>query len=209
VCTGSGALSRITGSLGAGETDLYRIAICDAAHFSATTIAGTYLDTALYLFDGNGQGVAFNDDESGPTSQSLLTSALLAAPGNYYLAVAPHGRQPLDSAGRPIWQAEPATAERGPDGSGAAGLLAQWTGSPSGGDYRIMLTGACFAAAPCGIDFNGDGDAGTDADIVAFFHCLAGDCCQTCGSADYDGDGDIGTDRDLEAFFHVLGGGPC
>jgi hypothetical protein len=61
----------------------------------------------------------------------------------------------------------------------------------------------------CVADFNGDGDIGTDLDIEAFFSCLAGDCCATCGSPDFNGDGDIGTDADIESFFRVLAGGPC
>src|SRR6185436_18626440 len=66
------------------------------------------------------------------------------------------------------------------------------------------------AASHCGsADFNGDGDTGTDADIEAFFACLAGNCCASCGSADFNGDGDTGTDQDIEAFFRVLGGGSC
>jgi hypothetical protein len=66
--------------------------------------------------------------------------------------------------------------------------------------------GGCGSA-----DFDGDGDVGTDADIEAFFACLAGDCCATCfsGGADFDGDGDVGTDADIEAFFRVLAGGEC
>jgi uncharacterized repeat protein (TIGR01451 family) len=64
----------------------------------------------------------------------------------------------------------------------------------------------------CGTaDFDGDGDTGTDADIEAFFACLAGNCCATCfsGGADFNGDGDTGTDADIESFFRVLAGGPC
>jgi hypothetical protein len=61
----------------------------------------------------------------------------------------------------------------------------------------------------CSADFNGDGDSGTDADIEAFFACLAGSCCQHCASADFNGDGDSGTDADIEAFFRVLAGSPC
>jgi len=61
----------------------------------------------------------------------------------------------------------------------------------------------------CSQDFDGDGDVATDADIEAFFHCLAGDCCPMCGSADYNCDGDVATDADIEAFFRVLAGGPC
>ncbi len=64
----------------------------------------------------------------------------------------------------------------------------------------------------CGTaDFDGDTDSGTDADIEAFFNCLAGNCCPTCFAlgADFDADGDAGTDADIEAFFRVLGGGNC
>jgi hypothetical protein len=62
----------------------------------------------------------------------------------------------------------------------------------------------------CGsADFNHDGDIATDADIEAFFACIAGNCCPTCGSADFNGDGDIATDADIEAFFRVLAGGSC
>jgi len=58
-------------------------------------------------------------------------------------------------------------------------------------------------------DFNRDGDFGTDQDIEAFFACLAGHCCPTCGTADFNADGDFGTDQDIESFFRVLAGGPC
>jgi hypothetical protein len=66
-----------------------------------------------------------------------------------------------------------------------------------------------YASPYCLADFNGDGDIGTDADIEAFFACLGGSCCPTCGSADFNGDGDIGTDADIESFFRVLAGGAC
>jgi hypothetical protein len=67
-------------------------------------------------------------------------------------------------------------------------------------------------AYSCGsLDFNCDGDAGTDADISDFFSCLAGTCPPPpCASnADFNGDGDIGTDLDIEAFFRMLAGGTC
>jgi hypothetical protein len=66
--------------------------------------------------------------------------------------------------------------------------------------------------AHCGsADFDCDSDVGTDADIEAFFACLAGNCpAAPCTSnADFNGDGDVGTDADIEAFFRVLGGGTC
>jgi hypothetical protein len=62
----------------------------------------------------------------------------------------------------------------------------------------------------CGsADFNHDGESGTDADIAAFFACIAGNCCSACGSADFNDDGDVATDADIEAFFRVLAGGSC
>jgi hypothetical protein len=77
-------------------------------------------------------------------------------------------------------------------------------------DVSVVLTGhtggGCESA-----DFDCDGDTGTDADIQAFFACLAGTCpAAPCTStADFDGDGDVGTDADIEAFFRVLAGNPC
>jgi hypothetical protein len=70
----------------------------------------------------------------------------------------------------------------------------------------VGITGLCGSA-----DFNCDGAIGTDADIEAFFACIAGSCPPPpCAStADFNGDGAIGTDADIEAFFRVLAGGPC
>jgi hypothetical protein len=73
----------------------------------------------------------------------------------------------------------------------------------------ITTNNAILSILPCGTaDFNNDG-ATTDADIDAFFACLAGNCCGTCGTPDFNGDGDTGTDQDIEAFFRVLAGGTC
>jgi hypothetical protein len=82
-------------------------------------------------------------------------------------------------------------------------------GSGPAGARMGVVTNTVSLPPDCSPDFDGDGDIGTDADIEAFFACLAGDCCPTCGSVDFDGDGDIGTDADIEAFFRVLGGGSC
>jgi Immunoglobulin domain/Galactose oxidase, central domain len=87
------------------------------------------------------------------------------------------------------------------------------------GTYFCTISNPCTAVSTrtailtvlrCGsADFNADGDPGTDADIEAFFACLAGNCCASCGSPDFNGDGDYGTDGDIEAFFRVLAGGNC
>jgi autotransporter-associated beta strand protein len=77
----------------------------------------------------------------------------------------------------------------------------------TGNDVVIYnIRGGCGSA-----DFNCDGDTATDADIEAFFACLAGACPPPpCAStADFNGDGDVATDADIEAFFRVLAGGTC
>jgi hypothetical protein len=82
----------------------------------------------------------------------------------------------------------------------------------TGTTQTITYSNANPCAPVCGTaDFDGDGDTGTDADIEAFFACLAGNCCATCyeGGADFNADGDTGTDADIESFFRVLAGGPC
>jgi hypothetical protein len=99
--------------------------------------------------------------------------------------------------------------------------LAATVGQPDAGPVmtssRFTVEGGfwvAFAASPpgCGTaDFDCDGDVGTDADIEAFFRCLAGVCPPPpCAStADFNFDGDVGTDADIEAFFRVLAGGNC
>jgi hypothetical protein len=86
----------------------------------------------------------------------------------------------------------------------------------AGGGYNCVVSNSCGSDTSVSVslfvnsaDFDGDGDTGTDADIEAFFACLAGSCCATCGSADFNADGDVGTDADIEAFFRVLAGGAC
>jgi hypothetical protein len=82
---------------------------------------------------------------------------------------------------------------------------------PQGQDVAFVLHGSAGGPTCGSADFNCDGDTGTDADIEAFFTCLAGTCpAAPCTStADFNGDGDTGTDADIEAFFRVLAGGTC
>jgi hypothetical protein len=101
-------------------------------------------------------------------------------------------------------------------GATTASLVVSSISAADAGDYDCVASNVCGVAtsAPAALvvnsaDFNGDGDLGTDADIEAFFACLSGACCASCGTADFNGDGDIGTDADIEAFFRVLAGGSC
>jgi hypothetical protein len=83
-----------------------------------------------------------------------------------------------------------------------------WSGTGRGTPIRMAIA-SIAVNGPCNGDFNGDGDTGTDADIEAFFACVAGNCCPTCASADFNGDGDAATDADIESFFRVFAGGSC
>jgi hypothetical protein len=208
----------ITGSLSAGDVDMYRIHICDPANFSAAVSAATISDTQLFLFRLDGTGVAMNDDyPAGSYNTSTLTGAVVQSitAGDYYLAISSYDNDPVDSAAAALWLDTPYNTVRAPDGAGAANALASWDGAGTNtGTYTINLTGVSTSEClpPCGsADFNCDGDVGTDADIEAFFACLAGNCpsAPCTSSADFNGDGDIGTDADIEAFFRVLGGGHC
>ena len=53
-----------------------------------------------------------------------------------------------------MWLADPAYTERAPDGPGSAGSLAGWwgAGSPDGGYYGVILTGAQFDDGTVGVD---------------------------------------------------------
>jgi probable HAF family extracellular repeat protein len=96
--------------------------------------------------------------------------------------------------------------------SGSWEFVAGYGANPSGQTQAwVGLVPPPSPVCCCGVDFNGDGDTGTDADIEAFFACLAGNCCPTCYAlgADFDNDGDTGTDADIEAFFRALAGGCC
>jgi hypothetical protein len=102
-------------------------------------------------------------------------------------------------------------------GSGTPTLTFTGLRPTDGGSYSVFITNACgsattnsaLLAVTCSADFDGNGDVGTDSDIEAFFACLSGSCCATCGTADFNGDGDVGTDADIESFFRVLAGGSC
>jgi hypothetical protein len=96
---------------------------------------------------------------------------------------------------------------RNSNSSGPADIVVRFPvtgGRPVAGSSRSRR--ACDS-----VDFDCDGDLGTDADIEAFFACLAGACPQSpCrNDADFNNDGDLGTDLDIEGFFSALAGAPC
>ncbi|OYT71807.1 MAG: hypothetical protein CFK49_11100 [Armatimonadetes bacterium JP3_11] len=173
--TGSDPIGRIRGSIGAAnDVDIYAIYIENPSIFSASTVGGTSLDTALWLFDADGKGVLLNDDDPDATTglQSRIDNrgGQITA-GTYYLAVSLSPRRAAGCEGGLIWQTTPYRSLRAPDGPEATSRLGGWSGSSSStGQYIITLTGVrgatagnpadCPPPAPWDEQYYGGGDAG-------------------------------------------------
>lgn len=143
---GVGALTAISGTITPSNADLYCIRIDSPSAFTATTVGGAGWDTQLFLFDVNGVGVSHNDDDPGGAGlQSTLTGAFVPAPGLYLIGISGYNYDPVNAGGALIWANSPFNVERAPDGPGAPGPLAAWTGTHTASDvYRISLTGASY-----------------------------------------------------------------
>ncbi len=190
-------LGAIRGSLEADGVDMYVIYISDPANFSATTVnAITPFDTQLWLFDADGKGVVFNDDEVGSNlSRSRIDNSTGCLNGRragiYYIAVSRYNRDAVGCEERLIWNDTPFRAVRCPDGPEANSRVAGWTGTTAfSGDYEITLTGAFTAPAqsnipPCppfdGWDEteNGGGDAGDLPSSAQIIQSSDAQPCQT------------------------------
>jgi hypothetical protein len=128
VPVGTGSLDHITGSIDSvfphADEDVYKVCLT-GSHFSAIT--STHSDPMLYLFDGHGRVVAFNDDDLGLESRLTVPSP---APGTYYLAIVSFANVALDGHGNGLF-------------APGDGPLVHW--SENGFNmfhYTITLTGA-------------------------------------------------------------------
>jgi hypothetical protein len=194
-----GALIAIEGALTSNDADMYMLRVVDWGQFMATSSVdpstlscsglAPIFDTALFLFDASGGGIAFN--QPGPGGRGLLE------PGNplyanrtdgeiVWLAIAGWDRDPM-SDGAQIWADLPANVTRGPDGPGAGGTVDAWVGFAfDQGTYRIELEGV--ASAPtCAADLN-------DSGLVDVFDLLAYLDLWFTGDAAADIDGAAGVD---------------
>ncbi|MEN3000794.1 MAG: DVUA0089 family protein [Armatimonadota bacterium] len=189
--TGTGSISRIVGTHGPDDVDMYAIYIANPSAFSATTVGGASFDTQLWLFDANGKGVVFNDDWSGSNRSRIdNTSSCIPGPGLYYLAISAYNRDALGCDGGLIWTDAPYTTIRCPNGPEATSRVARWSGSTlAGGSYTIFLTGAEGASAgnpddcpppePWDEAYNGGGDAGDLPATAQIVHLPDAVHCQT------------------------------
>ncbi len=144
---GNGPLEQISGTmLSGGDADMYRIRIEEPGIFTATTRDMNSIDTQLWIFDEAGLGISFNDDDPGLRGlQSTVTGLFIPHAGDYYLAISTFDWDPNDGI-HDLWEDQPYTGERPPDGPGAPGPVAGWNGFGFyNGSYTITLTGAGFA----------------------------------------------------------------
>ncbi|MCS7189995.1 MAG: DVUA0089 family protein, partial [Fimbriimonadales bacterium] len=177
--TGSNPIPRIRGTIGAAnDVDIYAIYIEDPQNFSASTIGGTALDTALWLFDADGKGVLHNEDNPDASTgfQSRIDNrgGQITQPGIYYLAISLFGRRAIGCEEGLIWSSASTFWRQiiAPNGAEPNSRLAGWTGSTTAtGRYIITLTGVrgeptgtdpadCPPPAPWDEQYYGRGDAG-------------------------------------------------
>jgi hypothetical protein len=146
------ALDAITGAIASDtDRDLYRVCLSGGGSFSASTVAGTPMDTQLFLLDAAGRGVYANDDAPGVLGQSALPAGDPLTPANagaYYLAITRYNQDPVTAAGPRIFPDMVFTI--GPSSSQAGATIAGWTSGRTGsfGDYRIALTGVVTCPPP-------------------------------------------------------------
>lgn len=145
---GSGPLTRIQGTLAAGQSaDIYLVRIDDPVTFRASTAGGATFDTQLWIFDVDGRGLTFRDDDAS-SSQSTVSGQFVSG-GTVLIAVSEYDNDPLDSTGAELWNDTPYAIERQPDGPGAANVFTQWSGtSATVLPYTLTLAGASFATEP-------------------------------------------------------------
>lgn len=144
---GSGTLAEIVGTLASNENaDLYVIYIDDPATFSCSCVGGANFDSQMWLFDVNGVGRSFRDDDPGSLN-STLTGQFVLQPGSYIIGISRYDNDALDSNGLEIWNDQPYATERLPDGPGST-LMRSWSGPGTGNtvdSYTLRLTGASYA----------------------------------------------------------------
>ncbi len=152
-------LTSIFGTLSSPtDADLFLIRIMTPTMFSASTVGGSTLDTALFLLNSSGMAIYTNDDASGASVQSTLPAGtaftMTLAPGTYYLGISLSGNEPINSNGQLLFAAYiggDSTSVRGAAAGINPNTHSNFNGTPffnEMGAYRIDLTSALTAVVP-------------------------------------------------------------
>jgi hypothetical protein len=136
-------LSSISGTLTAGDRDMYLIRIGGLVPFSATvTSPASSLngDPQLFLFDSAGFGVLANDDNQVLLAPSRVSGILPA--GDYYLAITEFNDDPVSNGGL-IFPDDDFLNVIGPTGPGGGLPIIGWTNQGGAGfAYTIAIENA-------------------------------------------------------------------
>ncbi len=152
--TGLGQLQQINGSLGAGDRqDIFKLKLETGANWSfgltsnSSPFASSSFQTALWLFNEDGQGVLANTISPNPEFLSLLAPSLVEggstslAAGDYYLAITEQGDQPFSTDSFAMFDFEglPEDAVVGPVDP-TSRFEDAWAGTTgTGGSYSINI----------------------------------------------------------------------
>jgi uncharacterized protein (TIGR03382 family) len=158
---GVGPLTNITGTVSTAGPNIahyFMIRISDPANFSARTDInpGSGVDTALYLMNLDGTGIAANDDISGTNFLSHMpvgNAAYATLPaGDYLLLVTSYGVLPAWSTtpaiASLIFNPTPFTGVRTPQNTNVHSTYLFFQDADPGGSYNVTLTGVEFVPTP-------------------------------------------------------------
>ena len=100
----------------------------------------TTWDTQLFLFRGDGAGVATNNDVCAAQSSlgGLAHQCQHTGPGNYFIAISRFNKDPLAGGGQPIFPTEYGCAADGDP------IVSWGTSTSTAGAYTIILVGDVF-----------------------------------------------------------------
>lgn len=160
---GNGPINSIAGELTgfrggtADLEDLYLIGITEPTSFELV-LEDPQFDAQLFLFNitlaGEALGLLANDDANEKTTAPMLTSmatdgtmAMIQSPGDYLIAVAGKGRQPISATGE-IFSFDSSTEVSGADGPGGFNAHIGWTGDGQIGRYRVEMESTEFPEIP-------------------------------------------------------------
>jgi hypothetical protein len=142
---GTGPITTITGTLNAiTDADVYRVRVTDFALFRASLILTPIPpDTQIFLFDGDGYGIAFCDDYAAasssygelPVGNPLYNTR---PPGDVLIAVTEWDLDPSSTGGPIFGQQYPGVF--GATGAGASQPLSSWFGAAQSSPYNYTLT---------------------------------------------------------------------